>query len=156
MWCVGLAAVSLAAAGCGTAATGGRSGAPETHARAAAAVRSAQAVTVRFGGGAQTRSFRIRRPAGVILLYRIGAPAGVRIRATTRLPRVSAPLLIRTAAFAASSACAHRADRVICTVGEEACPMPGGTWVVTLAKLSGPAGAVTLRFRVGPPGGATA
>ena len=28
--------------------------------------------------------------------------------------------------------------------------MPRGTWLITLEKLSGPAGAVTLRFRVGP------
>ncbi len=93
----------------------------------------------------------MRRPAGIILLYRIGAPAGVRVRGTARLPHVSAPLQIRTAPFAPSSACVHRGGRVICTVGEEGCPMPGGTWLVILDKLSGPAAAVTLRFRVGSP-----
>ena len=34
--------------------------------------------------------------------------------------------------------------------------MPSGTWLVTLRKLSGPAGAVTLRFRVGSPPGTAA
>lgn len=61
--------------------------------------------------------------------------------------------MIRTVPFSASSACAHRGFRVICTVGEEACPMPSGIWVVTLRKLSGPAGVVKLRFRVGSPPG---
>jgi hypothetical protein len=150
---VGLAAVSMIVAGCGSVAAAGGGGEPAVHARRATLVRSAGPVTVGFGGGAQTRSFRMRRPAGIVLLYRIGAPAGVRIRGTALLPHVSAPLMIRTVPFSASSTCAHRAARVSCTVGEEACPMPSGTWVITLEKLSGPAGAVTLRFRVGPPPG---
>ena len=96
-------------AGCGSAAAAGGSGEPVTHARPATVVRSAGPVTVGFGGGAQTRSFRMRRPAGIILLYRIGAHAGVRIRGTAQLPHVSAPLMIRTVPFSASSMCSHRA-----------------------------------------------
>ncbi len=148
-----MAAVSMIVAGCGSAAAAGGSDELMTNARPAAVVRSARSVTIRFGGGTQTRSFRMRRPAGIILLYRIGAPESVRIRGTALLPHVSAPLLIRTVPFSASSTCTHRAARVICTVGEEGCPMPTGTWLITLEKLSGPAGAVSLRFRVGPPPG---
>jgi hypothetical protein len=39
----------------------------------------------------QARSFRLRRAAGIVLLYRIGAAVGVPVRGTARLPHVSAP-----------------------------------------------------------------
>lgn len=150
-WCAGLAAVSVLGAGCGSAATGpGHDRVRVTHVRPAVVARSARSVTIRFGAGRETRSFRMRRPAGVILLYRIGAPARARIVGWAQLPHVSAPLLVRTGPTGPRSACAQRASRVVCTVGEEWCPMPSGTWRFRLRKLAGPAGAVTLRFHVGP------
>ena len=92
---------------------------------------------------------------GVILLYRISAPVGARIRGTTQLPSSSAPLLIATTAHAGPTAptnrCHTNAGRVTCTVGEEWCPMPAGKWHVRLQKLGGPGGSVTVWFRVGQP-----
>jgi hypothetical protein len=64
------------------------------------------------------------------------------------------PLLIGTERTGPSGACKRSGRRVVCTVGEEWCPMPAGTWRVRIRKRSGPAGAVKLTFRVGrpPPG----
>jgi hypothetical protein len=44
---------------------------------------------------------------------------------------------------------------MVCTVGEEWCPMPAGTGRVRLRKLAGSAGNVTLVLRVGRPPRAT-
>jgi hypothetical protein len=113
--------------------------------------RSAHSVTVRFGEGRRSASFRLREPEGVILLYRLRAPAGAIVHGVTRLPSVSAPLSIGTTKLGPSSSCRASEETVVCTVGEEWCPMPAGTWRVHLRKLAGPAGDVTLVFRVGTP-----
>jgi hypothetical protein len=113
--------------------------------------RYRHSVTIRFGTGRQSRSFRLHEPAGVILLYRIRARAGTRVRGTSRLPRVTVPLVIATSRTGPSSSCHARAARITCTVGEEWCPMPAGVWRVWLRKLGGPAGDVTVWFRVGAP-----
>jgi hypothetical protein len=144
-------AVSVLGSGCGAGAAIRVRNDHVRRERPAAVARSAPSVTIRFGAGRETRTLRMRRPAGLILLYRISAPAGVRIRGSAQLPDVSAPLQIRTVPYGPSSTCARRGSRVICTVGEEGCPMPEGTWHFRLRKAAGPAGAVTLRFHVGPP-----
>jgi hypothetical protein len=120
-----------------------------------ALTRSAHSVTVRFGAGPRSTSFRLREPDGVILLYRLRAPLGTSVHGVTRLPSVSAPLSIGTTEHGPSSSCRRRAGAVVCTVGEEWCPLPAGTWHVRLRKLAGPAGKVTLVFRVGRPPRAT-
>jgi hypothetical protein len=117
--------------------------------------RSAHSVTVRFGDGRRSASFRLREPEGVILRYRLRAPVGTRIHGVTQLPSVSAPLSIDIAGTRPSSTCDRRGQTVACTVGEEWCPMPAGTWRIRLRKLAGPAGNVTLVFRVGAPPRAT-
>jgi hypothetical protein len=97
--------------------------------------------------------FRMHEPRGVILLYRIQAPAGTRIRGTSQLPPLTVPLSIATSRVGPSSSCYTRAARITCTVGEEWCPMPAGVWRIRLHKLDGPPGPVTIWFRVGlPPG----
>jgi hypothetical protein len=116
------------------------------------AVRPGSA-TVHLGHGRDVRSFSLHEPSGVILLYRISAPRGADVRASVRLPRITVPLRIATRPNGPSSACTTRASHVTCTVGEEWCPMPAGTWEVRLEKRAGPAGEVTLTFRVGPPPG---
>jgi len=88
---------------------------------------------------------------GVILLYRLSAPLGVPIRGATQLPSLTVPLLIGTTGRQQTSYCHAGGARVTCTVGEEWCPMPGGTWHVRLRKLGGPAGNVTVWFHVGQP-----
>jgi hypothetical protein len=140
---------SACAAACG-------SGTTARHPNGAPAARlAAHSVTVRFGEGRGSASFRLREPDGVILLYRLRAPIGTNVRGVTRLPSVSAGLSIATTELGPSSSCRHDAGTTICTVGEEWCPMPAGTWHVRLRKLAGPAGNVTLVFRVGqPPRGA--
>jgi hypothetical protein len=91
----------------------------------------------------------------VILLYRLRAPVGTNVRGVTRLPSVSAPLSITTAELGPSSSCRREGGTRICTVGEEWGPMPAGTRHIRLRKVAGPAGNVTLVFRVGqPPRGA--
>ena len=112
---------------------------------------SNQSALVRFDRGRQAVGFSLREPAGVILLYRISAPQGSNIRAFARLPGVTVLLRIGTTPVGPSSSCTKRGVRVICTVGMEGCPMPEGTWQVRVEKLAGPAGEVTLSFRVGDP-----
>ena len=146
-------------AACGSATTAPRSGAAPanrpTSTVPAVLTRSAHSVTVRFGEGRSSASFRLREPEGVILLYRLRAPFGTRVHGITRLPSVSAPLSIGITETRPSSTCKHAGETIVCTVAEEWCPMSAGTWRVRLRKLAGPAGNVTLVFRVGrPPRGA--
>jgi hypothetical protein len=107
--------------------------------------------TVHFGPGRETRILNLDEPAGVILLYRIRVPADVTVRGSAQLPGVTVPLRIGTMSPGPSSACTNEAETVVCTVGEEWCPMPAGRWRFRLEKLGGPAGDVKLSFRVGKP-----
>ena len=108
-------------------------------------------VAATFGAGRETRSFRLDKPDGVILLYRLSAPAGADVRTSVQLPGVTVPLLIFTGRTAPRGACRRSGARVVCTVGEEWCPVPAGTWRVRIQKRAGPAGPVKLTFRVGAP-----
>jgi hypothetical protein len=108
-------------------------------------------VTTYFATGRHARSFRLREQVGVILRYTISAPVDVRVRAWAQVPHLTAPLEIRTVAAGASSACARRGSRIVCTQGEEWCPMPRRTWHLRILKLAGRAGDVVVRFRVGTP-----
>jgi hypothetical protein len=132
-----LAAVSLAGGSNGTAAV----------------ATSTDTAILRFHGGRETLSFRLREPDGVILLYRLTAPRGVKARASVMLPGVTVPLFIATRRTGPSSSCRSVGPRVRCTVGEEWCPMPQGTWHGRVEKLEGPAGYVIITFRVGNPAG---
>jgi hypothetical protein len=115
---------------------------------AAAAPPSPPAVTVRLGRGVATAQTWLGEPAGVIRVYRIVAPRGVRATARVQLPHVTVPLEIRTAHFGPTSSCTHAGARVSCSVGEEWCPMPAGVWSVVIRKRAGPAGPITLRLVV--------
>jgi len=117
--------------------------------------RPGQVGAFRDGPIRSSASFRLRQPEGVILLYRLRAPVGTRIHGVTQLPSVSAPLSIGTTEEGPSSTCKRTGETLICAVGEEWCPMPAGAWRVRLRKLAGPAGNVTLVFRVGTPPRAT-
>ena len=147
-WLGALLVAAAVTGGCGSAA-----GAEHAVAGRPPVGLSRHSATVRFGTGRQTVDFAMREPAGVILLYRISAPMGTRVEGTTQLPNTTVPLLIRTSRTGPSSSCGRHGRRVVCTVGEEGCPMPEGTWRVHLRKLAGPAGAVTIWFRVGDPRG---
>jgi hypothetical protein len=133
-----LVAAALAAA-CGSAAGGGRA------AGSWVVATSAYSATLHFDRGYQALSFRLDEPAGTIRLYRLVAPRGTRIRASAQLPRITVPLRLATP----SSACMRLGTRVTCTIAEEGCPMPKGTWRFRVEKRAGPVGEVTLTFRVG-------
>jgi hypothetical protein len=126
---------------------------PPVRGRPAAMIVSAGTSVVHFGAGRHARSFRMAEPAGVILRYRISAPAGARVLGWAQVPGLTVPLEIRTVAAGPSSACSRRGGRVTCTQGEEWCPMPRRTWRLRLLKVAGPAGDVVLRFLVGAPPG---
>jgi hypothetical protein len=123
------------------------------RARPAAMTISASTSVVHFGAGRHVRSFRMAEPAGVILRYRISAPAGARVLGWAQVPGLTVPLEIRTVAAGPSSACTRNGGRVTCIQGEEWCPMPSRTWRLRVLKLTGPAGDVMLRFVVGAPPG---
>jgi hypothetical protein len=130
---------------------------PSVGHRPAAIVVSAHTAVVHFGAGRHVRSFRMREPAGVILHYWISAPAGAMVRGWAQIPHLTARLEIRTTPDRPSGSCARRGPRVVCTQGEEWCPMPQTTWHFHVLKLVGRAGNVVVRFRVGrPPRGGAA
>ncbi len=152
---IALAAAALVTA-CGSAAAGTTAAAPATQrahrvapAATPVAVRSGvHPVAIRLGGGRASMTVRLREPAGAIRLYRLSAPRGARIAGSVQLPGITVPLVIGTNATEFTR-CRSGAVRVVCAVGEEACPMPAGVWRLRLRKLAGPAGRVTLWFRVG-------
>ena len=121
--------------------------------RSVAAIQiSHHSAALSFGAGRQTLSFQLVEPAGVIWLYRISVPRGMRVHGFAQLRGVTVPLRIATTiATTPVGGCTEAGSRVICTVGEEACPMPPGTWHFRVTKLGGPAGTVDVRFEVGTP-----
>jgi hypothetical protein len=137
-WRIGVLAALLAVGG------GSTSG-------AAAVLTAPGTATLHFHAGRQSISFRLHEPAGVIDLYRISVLRGTKLRASVQWPRVTAPLRIATRPAGPSSSCRRTETRVVCTVGEEGCPMNEATWTVRVEKLAGPAGDATLTFRVRKP-----
>jgi hypothetical protein len=136
---------------CGSVSGAGRAARPPARGTAEAVVVSRHAALLRFRAGRRSLSFRLREPAGVILLYRISAPVHVQVRGFVQVPAVTVPLRIATRRIGPSSSCTNDGARVVCTVGEEWCPMPAATWSFHVDKLNGPASEVRLSFRVGPP-----
>src|SRR5438270_11855457 len=117
----------------------------------AAAVAAGPVHSVRLGRGSAAASFVLREPGGVILDYRISAPAGTRLRAWTQIPGTTAPLEISMSRPPSAGACRRRSGRLVCSQGEEWCSMTPAAWSVRILKRSGPAGMVRLRFVVGTP-----
>jgi hypothetical protein len=144
-WRVAVVILSLAAA------TGGYAWAPAGEGSDSFVVTSQHAATAHLGAGRQALSFRLHEPAGVILLYRLTTPKGTSVRGSAQLPGTTVPLWIATDSSQAARSCKSSGTRIVCTQGEEWCPMPEGIWRFRIEKLAGPAGDVTLRFRVGEP-----
>jgi len=102
------------------------------------------------------RGFRlgvVRRPAGVVLLVRVTVPRGTVASLMAEIPRV-AGVGVDTG-NAVPNVCRSAAGVVVCTRGQEWCPMPAARWRITLAKRSGPAGVIRLDFAVGKPPGSS-
>jgi hypothetical protein len=101
---------------------------------------------VELGAGVERHRFTLRRPPGVVLLFRLTLPRGTRAYLTGRIGSVAGVGL-----STASAACRPRGDSLVCEQAVGWCPLPRGTWAFKLHKLSGPAGSARLEFRVGQP-----
>jgi hypothetical protein len=149
-----LAVVLVITSACGSISAATPAASNQGHAASAvretASVAFKQTASVAFKGGSDSAVFTMREPRGVILLYRLIAPRGTVVRGTVQIPHLTVPLSIRTAT---NHACSGVGANIVfrCTVGEEWCPMPAAAWRAQLRKVSGPAGKVTLQFRVGEP-----
>ena len=115
----------------------------------ASVVTRTGSATLHFNAGRRSLSFRLHEPSGVIQLYRLRADGGMKVRGSAQIPRITAPLRIATGPTGPRSPCTNIASRIDCTIGEEGCPMPEATWHFRVDKLAGPAGDVTLWFRIG-------
>lgn len=107
---------------------------------------------VQTTAGASMSRLALPERAGVIRLLQVVAPAGTRLKVTGAIPgvagvTVSLPLHSRAAA---PETCSTHDGAVVCTVAEEACPMPQATWKFQVHKLSGPAGRIRVDFVVAP------
>jgi hypothetical protein len=134
---------SAPAVGSGT----GAGGAP----RFEALVPAAAAVVIRTPRGSARAQVEIPEHGGVIRLFRVEAPAGSRVRVTSVIPGVAGvSTSMPAAADDPAETCTRDSGALVCTQGEEWCPMPPATWLMRVRKLSGPAGRIQIAFVVGP------
>lgn len=101
---------------------------------------------LRLDQGSQHLRLALRRPAGVVLAFRLTLPRGTRAYLTGRIGSVAGVGL-----STASSDCRERGSSLVCEQQVEWCPLPRGTWGFRLHKLDGPVGVARLEFRVGSP-----
>jgi len=104
---------------------------------------------VRVSPGVLRRTLWLRRPAGVVLLSRIIVPRGTVATLRAEIPGV-AGVAVDTGDRVPNT-CRSAGGLVVCTRGQEWCPMPAARWRVTLIKRAGPAGTIRFLFVVGPP-----
>jgi hypothetical protein len=114
-----------------------------------AALVSAAAL-LHLGPGRAEASFRLHRPSGVIMLFRVTVPSGAKVRVDGRLPRVAGVSLDTTTQPSPVFRCRHGAADV-CVQREEWCPMPEAIWRFRVIKTSGTAGPIRVDFVVGNP-----
>jgi hypothetical protein len=107
--------------------------------------------TVYAGPGRTEDVFRMDRPYGVILLFRVTVPLGANVRVDGRIPRVAGVSLDTTAQQSPAFLCHRRGLRNVCVQREEWCPMPDATWHFRVVKTGGPAGQIRVDFVVGAP-----
>jgi hypothetical protein len=108
-------------------------------------------VVIRARAGAGLSRGGISEPAGVIRVFRVVAPVGVRVRVTAAISGLAAvSLSIPGSRVDGAETCTRRAGSISCSQGEEACPMPAATWRFRVRKTSGPAGSIRIEFVVGP------
>jgi hypothetical protein len=101
---------------------------------------------LRLSDGAQKLRFSLRRPAGVVLTFRLTLPKGTRAYLTGRIGGI-AGVMISTD----HDSCTTIGRKLVCEQQVEWCPLPHGTWGFRLHKLAGPAGRASLVFRIGTP-----
>ena len=122
--------------------------APAQPAEHADQLQRADAATreLRLTDGAQELRFSLRRPAGVVLTFRLTLPKGTRASLSGRIGGV-AGVMISTD----RDSCTTIGRKLVCEQHVEWCPLPHGIWGFRLHKLAGPAGRASLVFRIGAP-----
>ena len=95
-------------------------------------------------GGAAEDQFTLRRPAGVVLLFRVTVPHGARVVVDGRIEIAGVRLSTR------SASCTRRAAGDVCVQPEEWCPIPAAVWRFTVRKLEGDSGPIRIDFVVAP------
>lgn len=101
-------------------------------------------VTVLPDGAAEAH-FILRRPGGVVLLFRVTVPHGARVVVDGTIRIAGVRLSTK------SASCTRRAAVDVCVQAEEWCPLPAGAWKFMVRKLSGRSGPVRVDFVVAPP-----
>jgi hypothetical protein len=113
------------------------------------ALPATPAALIRVPPGPLRRTLWLRRPAGVVLLSRMIVPRGTVATVSAEIPGV-AGVAVATANRVPNT-CRPSGRLMVCTRGQEWCPMPAARWRVTLVKRAGPAGTIRFVFAVGPP-----
>ena len=97
------------------------------------------------------RRVELAEPGGVILLFRVVAPAGTRAKVAGVIPEMaSVSMSVPRVRGDSAETCSRHGRTISCTEGEEACPMPPATWHFLVHRLAGPAGPIRIDFMVGP------
>lgn len=144
---LGVSAAVAAAAVATLAHTGGHASARGDH----AAQKPATTAVRHLPAGHRETRFRLREPAGVVLLAQISAPRGVRAIVNATIPGVAGVLIGTTRdRFGRNPTCSVRGGMNVCTEAVQWCPMPQATWRFNVTKWAGPAGDVRVDFIVGP------
>jgi hypothetical protein len=141
-----LAFAVLAVAGATLGSSAAAADAAPAVSQRAMRLHTAAAKTLALEAGPRRIRFALRRPAGVVLLFRLTVPLGTRAYLTGRIGSVAGVMITTD-----SSDCRPIGNALRCEQGVEWCPLPRGTWGFRLHKLAGPAGRATLEFRVGAP-----
>jgi hypothetical protein len=118
----------------------------------AAPAREGETETGRWfhlGPGSVTRTFKVRRPEGIVRLTRITTTSGIRasVEATVR-GIIAVSVSSDQGLFDPARTCHRQGKLQICTQAQEGCPAPAAVWDVRLEKFGGPAGLVRFDFVV--------
>jgi hypothetical protein len=99
--------------------------------------------------GHAIRTFKMRRPEGIVRLTRITTTSGIRasVEATAQ-GVIAVSVSSDTRRFDPARTCRRQGGLQICTQAQEGCPAPAAVWDVTLRKFGGPAGLVRFDFAV--------
>lgn len=141
----------LSVSGCGQATSERTADAPKAASPVVAIARQRgqhqPAITMSVGAGRQEARFMVTRPAGVVLLLRLTAAIRTRVQMVGSIP----DLVGVSVDTARVGDCRTSGSSESCTVAVKGCPLPAASWSFSLHKISGPAGIISLRFRVGKP-----
>ena len=101
--------------------------------------------------GQAERRFLLRERSGVILLSRLTVPVGVRAYVDATIPHLAGTRFSTPRPNDPALKCTRNGTSLICTQGQEWCPMPAAVWHLHLVKKGGPAGPIRIDYVVGPP-----